>query len=60
MDARKVLPALNHPDESLMRKALQRLRIRWWHAAAEQLQNILRAAGAHSHAVNMVHAVVSA
>ena len=57
-DITKVLQALHHNDDSIVRKAIQRLHIKWYHAETERLQTILRAAGAPARACNMVPQVV--
>ena len=45
-DVTKVLQLLQSQDDSVLRKALQRLHIKWYHCETERLQSILRAAGA--------------
>ena len=35
MDVAKVLRQLHNPDDALVRKALRRLHVRWWHAVTE-------------------------
>ena len=59
-DLKKAMRALASNDESVRKKALQRLHIRWWHVQTEAFQRILRAAGAPSRAVADVPAVVQA
>ena len=60
MDVAKVLRSLHNPDESVARKALQRLHLRWWHCTAEQLTQTLRAAGAPPKALSLISSVVNA
>ena len=60
MGTHQVLRALHRLNDSIAKKALQRLHIRWWHASIEQLTNVLKAAGAPPRAVNMIPAVVGA
>ena len=60
MDVSKTLQSLHNPDASIVRKALQRVHVRWWHATTEQLLRILKASGAPARALGMVSSVVQA
>ena len=60
IDVSKVLQLLHSSDEAVVRKALQRLHVKWYHAETERLQSILKAAGVPSRACNLVPQVVQA
>ena len=60
IDVSKVLQLLRSQDESVIRKALQRLHVKWYHCEIERLQPLPRAVGALSKAVNFVLQVVQA
>ena len=45
-----MIKMLHNPDEALVKKALMRLHVRWWHATSEQLSQTLRAAGSPARA----------
>ena len=59
-DVAKVMQLLHSNEDSVLRKALQRLHIKWYHCETERLQSLLRAAGAPSKACNLVPQVVQA
>ena len=50
---------LLNPDDGLVKKALMRLHVRWWHATTEQLSQTLRAAGSPPRAISMIPNVVN-
>ena len=50
---------LRNPDDSLVKKALMRVHVRWWHATTEQLSQTLRAAGSPPRAPSMIPDVVN-
>ena len=58
-DVPEVIKMLHNPDEGLVKKALMRLHVRWWHATIEQLSQTLRAAGSPPRAISMVPNVVN-
>lgn len=59
-DGAKALQLLNSQDGRVLRKALQRLHVKWYHCETERLQSLLRAAGAPAKASNLVPQVVQA
>lgn len=59
-DVSKVLQLLMSLDDSVIRKALQRLHVQWYHCEIERLQRILRGAGLPAKACNLVPQVVQA
>ena len=59
-DVSKMLNLFRSEDDPVIRKALQRLHIKWYHYETERLQSILRAAGVPAKACNLVPQVVQA
>ena len=57
-DLGRALKLLNHMDEAIVRRTLRRLHIRFWHAPAKRLEEILRQAGAPSRAIKLCKEVV--
>ena len=53
-DVAKVLQLLRHRDKAIVRNALQRLHVQWYHCGTKRLQSLLRAAGAPARACNLV------
>lgn len=60
IDVAQVLQLLRSQDDSISRKALQRLHVKWYHCETERLQSPLRAAGAPAKVCNLVPQVVHA
>lgn len=60
IDVSKVLQLLRSPGDRVIRKALQRLHVKWYHCETERLQSILRAAGVPAKVCNLVPQVVQA
>ena len=59
-DVSKVLQLLRGSDDSVIRKALQRLHVKWYHRETERLQSIVRAVGVPAKACNLGPQVVQA
>lgn len=59
-DVSNVLQILHHLDEFVVRKAFQRLLVKWYHCETERLQSLLRAAGVFPRACNLAPHVVQA
>ena len=55
-----MLQLLRSYDESVIRKALQRLHVKWYHCETARLQSFFRAAGVPAKACNFVPQVVQA
>ena len=60
IDVSKVLQQFRSEDDSVIRKALQRLHVKWYHCETERLQSFLRAVGVLAKACNFVPQVVQA
>ena len=59
-DVSKALSALRSPDAKIRRQALQRLRLRWWHATITEMRRTLAVSGAPSNALAEIASVVQA
>ena len=59
-DAPKILKILYDANEAVVKKALMRLHVRWFHASTEQLTQILRAAGSPAKAIALIPSIVQA
>ena len=57
-DLRRSMRLLHSSDEAVVKRTLRRLHIRFWHAAAAKLVEILRMAGAPRSALNLVKDIV--
>ena len=57
-DLGRALKLLSHMDEAIVRRTLRRLHIRFWHAPAKRLEEILRQAGAPSRAIKLCKEIV--
>ena len=59
-DVKKCMRMLHSPDPTVVRKALMRLHVRWFHCPAQMLTNTLRAARAPASAVSEIPKVTQA
>ena len=57
-DLGSMLQELKSARQGVVRRALRRLHIRWWHCGAKRMQELLRAAGAPSEAVRLIPDIV--
>ena len=57
-DLKQVVRLLNDKDDSVIRKQLRRLHLRWTHASTEQLRNLLSLLGVSSRAMELIPEVV--
>lgn len=59
-DVPKILKILYDANEQVVKEALMRLHVRWFHASTEQLTQILRAAGSPAKALALIPSIVRA
>jgi len=57
-DLGRSLQLLRSANPAVVRRTLRLLHIRWWHASAEKMTNLLRSAGLPVAVLNMVDAIV--
>eukprot|EP00973_Karenia_brevis_P044734 6194777-Karenia_brevis.AAC.1 len=53
------MTALRSPDDNVIKRTLQRLHVRWYHATAQQMSQVLRASGVPNKAIEHVPDIVN-